>query len=45
MKAAATAESSVSAVKLYPAEYSCNMQRVLHNQNRWAYIVLQEKIC
>ena len=27
MKAAATAESSVSAVKLYPEEYSCNMYR------------------
>ena len=25
MKAATTAESSVSAVKLYPEEYSCNM--------------------
>ena len=30
MKAAATAESSVSAVKLYPEEYSCNMWSVLY---------------
>ena len=28
MKAAATVESSVSAVKLYPEEYSCNMYRM-----------------
>ena len=34
MKAAATVESSVSAVKLYPEEYSCNMYRMLYNQDR-----------
>ena len=28
MKAAVTAESSVSAVRLYPEEYSCNMYRM-----------------
>ena len=40
MKTAAIAESSVSAVKLYPEEYSCNMYRMLYNQDRWVYIVL-----
>ena len=40
MKAAATAESSVSVVKLYPEEYSCNIYRMLYNQDRWVYIVL-----
>ena len=30
MKASATVESSVSAVKLYPEEYSCNMYRKVH---------------
>ena len=29
-----TAKSSVSAVKLYPEEYICNMLRVFYNQDR-----------
>ena len=29
-KAAVIAESSVSAVKLYPVEYSCNMYRMIY---------------
>ena len=34
IKAEATVESSVSAVKLYPEEYSCNTYRMLYNQDR-----------
>ena len=33
-------DSSVSAVKLYPEKYSCNMWRVIYNQDIWVYIVL-----
>ena len=36
-KAAATAESSVTTIKLYPEEYSCKMQRT-------SYVLLNEYV-